>query len=182
MLLWRLSGQSASIWTIPFLFWAFFHGQSQNFPTKRKIFVFLLQVLVFAWMFHGTVYQAVVTSLMIKQEEPQKLASFDELLESDLQIVVDYEIKKNLETYPKYQKAVEQGRIIPSNEFELNPTSLSLKRAAAVIECEISRIISSTLSSEFYIIESGLFAQFVRVSYIPGSLQKIFCSFLLSFH
>lgn len=172
MILWRLGGHSTSCWYIPFFFWAFAFGQSIRFATNRKIFVILLQILVFVLSCYSNVFQGFITSVMITQEKSQRMTTFDELLESNLKILVEKEIFDTLRDNFEFQVAMKHGRILTFPESAKNP--IKPGNFAAVIDCEMTNFWSSGLNPKYYMINVKFLSHFpqLHVSYLNKYLRR----------
>lgn len=166
MVLWRLFGHKSSVWNVVFILIGFFFIQPVNFGTKKKIFIVLMQILVFATIIFGAAYQGVVTSLMIVQKESTQLKTFDELLQSNYKLFLSQSLHSNLMENQKYRKAFAEGRILNPTEkmqnVELN--EMANKNTAVMVQCEQAEYLrTSGQIPNFYVINANLFAHFHRL-------------------
>jgi hypothetical protein len=172
MIVWRLASKNTSVWYIPFFFWAFYHGQSVNFATDKKIMIMVLQLLILVTFILGNAFQGLITSFMIEKIEAPRLSSVDELLESDYKLLVGNHFEMLMQGNLMYQRAVLDGRVNNSGSemVYLNFTQLHSENYAIMVFCEIAKYyIDKGDASNFYVINENLFARY-------DQLQTIFLS------
>lgn len=176
-ILWRVGESSSSCWYIPFFFWAFYHGQSINFAAKRKVFVILLQILVFMLFILGNAYQGLITSFMTVQREPYKMKSFDEVLQSDYKILVGNNFHKRMKSNYLYNIANTQNRVkIDDDDLSQNDrNNLRYETHAQVYPCEIANFFTSSGAVlGFYVINENFMPYFVQLqmAYLSKFLKQ----------
>lgn len=128
-------------------------------------------------MILGNAYQGLITSFMIAEDEPLKYETFDELLESNIKIIVGPLFDQKMQAFSKYVQIRNSGRVkvLGSNEsLFLNLADLHSSKTAVVMECDlVESYVTSGIASNFYKLNEKLFPRFVR-------LQTIFLSKFLS--
>lgn len=163
MILWRLSKENSSMWYIPYFFWAFYHGQSVNLATNRKTLIILLQTLVFCLIFLGSVFQGVVTSVMIEQPKQPKFASFEELIESGQKIYVGSHLNILMRDDSRYQQGILSGQIIVGIDDSKTYDQLYEENAALATTCEGAKMIGNLIKNKFYVINKEYFPSFIEL-------------------
>lgn len=113
----------------------------------------------------GSAYQGLIISLIIAQDEPQNLKSFDDVLDNGLSIATGTHFHNLMYENKKYQEAFRNGRVKIAEIFMFN--ELYKEHVAYIAECDDAKYkTENELRFFFYMIDEKMFSYYSRLQVV----------------
>lgn len=166
--IWRLFknfGAIDSVWRVLAGISATFVGQSLEFRNNRRILTILLQIFIILAMFLGSLYQGELTAFMMESFEEEKLENFEELYESDLNLLTSPYFLKVMQNFENYETIKDRingsGKRLNDQNFQ----ELAENNYALIMPCSLAENILKKfeLNDIFYLLDDQIFKYFVQL-------------------
>lgn len=155
---------------------AFFLGQSVAFRNNHRILMTVLQIFIFAMLILGCLYQGQITSSMIDPNVVKKITTFDELFDSDLNLIVDQHFDFKMRESEGYLRAKSRANV--SGHLRANFTiDISEIHATMVMPCYLAEyyMLKSKVSQKYYLLDDRILSHynFLLASYMNPFLERL---------
>lgn len=111
----------------------------------------------------GNAYQELITSFMIAQPEPNRMKTFDEVLESDYKVLVGKAFHERMTSNNLYSRAFDQDRIVIDKGLTFfDFAKPSVDNCAVALPCDLAHhLVTTGLAPNYYVMNEKICPYYV---------------------